>query len=220
MTPLHHTPRRASVLAVLIPLGWLGMVGCGESKSACDAGFGLAADGKCYPIYDPFNPPWPSASTDSGSGSSGGSGSTGGTSGGGDPGGGTSGGGDPGGGDPGGGGTAEPPRVEGTYGIAADAAITSGSEIWIAGWTVPITDDTLSEPPIGQGYYEIIAVGDTSGFQIDLTAVPPDGVDVYVVAVLVQDDGDVTDDPRVVWSGNPGFVTPVEPLTSVELIIE
>jgi len=199
------------------------MVGCGENKSACDAGFGLAADGKCYPIYDPFNPPWPSASTDSGSGNSGsgnsgsGGGSASGSSG---SGGGDAGGGDPGGGEAGSGGTAEPPRVEGIYGIAADAAITSGSEIWIGGWTVPITDDMLSEPPIGQAYYDVIAVGDTSGFQIELTAVPPDGVDVYVAAILVQDDGDVTDDPRVAWSGNPGFVTPVEPLTSVELIIE
>ena len=48
----------------------------------------------------------------------------------------------------------------------------------------------------------------------------PDGTEVWVAGVLVQGDGDIADDPHVIWSGNPGMVTPTAPLLDVELVIE
>ncbi len=209
--------------------------GCGGDGSACEAGYGLAADGKCYPIYDPNNPPWDDPSTDSGAlegedGSSGGSGSGSGGAGGagsadggsgaggsGAEGSGAEGSGAEGSGD--GGGTPSPPRVEGTYGIAAGASISSGTEFWIGVWPGDIGETIPTSDPIGEASLSVLPAGETSGFQVELTAIPADGAEVWVGAVLVQGDGDLSDDPFVVWAANPGFVTPVEPQAGVELII-
>lgn len=216
------------VVSFALGCGVLG-VGCGGDGSACDAGYGLAADGKCYPIYDPNNPPWDEPSTDSGAlegedGSSGGSGGGSGSGSGGAEGAGSADGGsgdggsaDGGGGD--GGGTPAPPRVEGTYGIAAGASIASGTEFWIGVWPGDIGEEIPSSDPIGEASLSVLPAGETSGFQVELTAIPADGADVWVGAVLVQGDGDVSDDPYVVWAANPGFVTPVDPQVGVELII-
>ena len=83
-----------------------------------------------------------------------------------------------------------------------------------------IGDLIPASPTIGEATLDLVAPGDTVGFRVELTAVPPDGTEVWVAGVLVQGDGDITDDPNVIWSGNPGIVTPTAPLLDVELVIE
>lgn len=224
--------RSRGLFAVSLVLPVVLATGCG-GKEACDAGYGLAADGRCYPIYDPENPPWgaesdtASASGGDGSGGdgsggdgSGGDGSSGDGSGGdvgGDPGG------DPGGGDAGGdGGTPELPSVSGTFTINASADITTGDSVYIAVWQEVTIDGAFpSDLPVAEDSFTVPTVGAATDFRLELsTGVPPDGAEVWVAAVLDQGDGDRSDDPFAEWSGNPAILTPTDPVTGVELVFE
>ncbi len=202
---------------LLISVGLLW--GCGRVAD-CDAGYGMAADGKCYPIYDPENPPF-RAEVDSGSAEGLGTDEAGGGSSGGASGGDA--GSDP-GGDAAGGGTGSPdlPTVTGTVGITTTAPVTSGTEIWIGAWQFSeIIDGLPIEPADVETTVALPSPGSSIDFELVFEqGVPPDGVDVWVGAVLDQGDDDRSDDPFVGWSGNPGTLTPVDPITDVELIFE
>lgn len=191
--------------------------GCGRVAD-CDAGYGMAADGKCYPIYDPANSPF-GAEVDSGSAEgldADGGGSAGGSSGG-------DAGSDP-GGDAAGGGTGSPdrPTVFGTVGIATTAPVTSGTEIWLGAWQFSEIIDGL---PIAPADVETTVPLPAPGSSIDFElvfeqGVAPEGGNVWIGAVIDQGDDDWSDDPFVAWSGNPGLLTPVDPITDVNLVFE
>ncbi|HCH61324.1 MAG TPA: hypothetical protein DFR83_00870 [Deltaproteobacteria bacterium] len=192
--------------------------GCGR-VSDCDAGYGMAADGKCYPIYDPENPPFGSEVDSGGSGSLDAGGSGGGSAGG-------DAGTDPGGGSAGeaGGGTGSPdlPTVYGNVGIATSAPVTSGTEIWIGAWQyAEIIDGLPTEPADVETTVPLPAPGSNIDFDLVFEqGVPAEGANVWIGAVIDQGDGDRSDDPFVGWSGNPGLLTPVDPLTDVDLVFE
>jgi hypothetical protein len=98
--------------------------------------------------------------------------------------------------------------------------VTSGESVYIGVWTIDIGDIIPESPTIGEVSLIVPSPGDSVGFRIELTAVPPEGAEVWMGAILVQGDGDTSDDPYVVWTDNPGTVTPTDPLLGVELFIE
>ena len=196
--------------------GMVATAGCREPK--CEPGYGLAADGRCYPIYDPDNPPWDENTDAVDSGDDGSDGSEGG----GDPGDGdgAGAGGDPGGEGEGGSGDPEKPTIDGTYEVSVDAEVTSGEYVWIAAWPAFDPDDGIpfEQPPLIDDEYPVVAAGDAAGFLLELPGVAAEGIEVSVAAVLVQGDGDEQDDPQGIWAG-PGALTPSESLEGVTVVI-
>lgn len=200
----------------------LASASCREPK--CEPGYGLAADGRCYPIYDPENPPWDdeAGTVDSGADGVGGA-DVGGSEA--DGGSGADAGGDE-GGDPGGegdGGTGDPikPTISGTYEVSIDAELTSGEHVWIAAWPAFDPNDGIpfDEAPLIDAEYPVVAAGDAAGFLLELSGVASEGIEVSVAAVLVQGDGDERDDPYGIWAEGPGALTPSEPLEGVIVVI-
>lgn len=199
------------------------LVGCGNG-SDCDAGYGLAADGKCYPIYDPNNPPFgvrvdtgsSTASLDDGGGSAGADGGDGADAGG------SAGAGSGSADDGGGTGSPDLPTVFGTVRISVDAPVTTGDSLYVAAWQyAEVMGELPSEAAEVEATYSIPAPGSELEFALVFErGVPPDGASIWVAAVLDQGDGDRSDDPFTEWADNPGTLTPVDPITGVELFFE
>ena len=211
------TPLPAS-RGLLACAGLLVLVGCREPK--CEPGYGLAADGRCYPIYDPENPPWDDTTGSVDSGDDGGDGGAGAGGPGDGDGGGADAGGDPGGEGEGGTGDPEKPTIDGTYEVSVDAELTTGEYVWIAAWPAFDPDDGIpfDQPPLIDDEYPVVAAGDATGFLLELPGVAAEGIEVSVAAVLVQGDGDEQDDPHGIWAG-PGALTPSDSLEGVTVVI-
>ncbi len=172
----------------------VGAIAC--AKPECDAGYGLAADGKCYPIYDPNHPPWAASGTTSttdGTVDNGGAG-------------GGAGGGSGGGADDGG---VVLPAVTGTYTISSAAPTTAGTGVWVAVWPAGAlaTAIPVNDTPLAEGEFPVQAPDTAAFFQVLVDGVGSSGLSIDVSAILVQGDGDLSDDPQGVWAAGPATLT-------------
>ena len=165
------------------------------AKPACDAGYGLAADGKCYPIYDPNHPPWADGSTSSTTDATTNGGAGGGA------GGGSGAGGDD--------GAVVLPSVTGTYTISSAAPTTAGTGVWVAVWPAGAlaTAIPVNDTPLAEGEFPVQAPDSAAFFQILVDGVGSSGLSIDVSAILIQGDGDLSDDPQGVWAAGPATLT-------------